>query len=103
MKKGFTGLFFIMLLLPSFLAAQDSLFTNFAGIEFVRIPPGSFVVGKFHPPYPLPENYKGKAENKYKEKEYKKARKLAMEDTRNGFTVAIPHAFFIGKYEVTQE
>ena len=102
MKRGLCYLF-MLFSLPAVVTGQDSLYTNFIGMQFVRIQPGSFVMGRFHPPFPVPENYKGKAENEYRKKEYKKARKLAMKDIRNGFTATIPRSFFIMKYEVTQE
>ena len=84
-------------------AAQDTLYTNLLGMQFVRIQPGSFVVGMFHPPFPRPELFKGKSENEYSKKEYRKAEQLARRDIRKGFTVTIPRAFYIGKFEVTQE
>ncbi len=104
MKKWLTCNFFcVLLILPSLLQAQDSLYTNKWGMQFVRIPPGTFVVGRFHPPFPRPENYKGKKESEYTTKQYRKARQLASKDIRKGFAITIPQPFFIGKYEVTQE
>ncbi len=85
------------------LNAQDTLYTNFIGMQFVRIQPGSFVAATFHPPFPRPEQFKGKTENEYKKKEYKQAEKLARKDFQNGFTVTLPQSFYIGKFEVTQE
>ena len=37
-------------------SGQDKTFTNSAGIEFVLIEPGTMVVGRFQPPYPVPED-----------------------------------------------
>ena len=36
------------------LMAQEEFVTNSIGMEFVLIQPGSMVVGKFQPPYPVP-------------------------------------------------
>ncbi len=85
------------------LPAQDTLYTNLIGMQFVRIQPGTFMMGMFHPPFPRPEQFKGKPENEYSKKEYRKAEKLARKAIHKSFPVTIPHAFYIGKYEVTQE
>jgi formylglycine-generating enzyme required for sulfatase activity len=90
-------------MIPGAVIAQDTLYTNSIGMQFVRIHPGSFVAASFHPPYPQPEQFKGKAENDYSKKEYRKAEKLAAKSTRKGFTVKISQSYYIGKYEVTQE
>jgi formylglycine-generating enzyme required for sulfatase activity len=84
-------------------SAQDTLYTNSMGMQFVRIQAGNFIAGRFHPPYPRPEDYNGKPENRYKPKEYNKAVKLAKKHSTKGFNVEIPRAFYIGKFEVTQE
>lgn len=36
-------------------SAQDKSLTNSVGMEFVLVQPGTFVVGRFEPPYPRPE------------------------------------------------
>ena len=102
MRRCMSGIF-LMILLPCLVIAQDSLYTNMIGMQFLRIPPGTFVTGRFQPPYPHPEAFKGKRENEYSKKQYKKARKLALKDIRKGIAITIPQPFFIGKYEVTQE
>lgn len=88
MKFRNSLLLFIVALFANNLVAQDSVFTNSIGMEFVLIKPGSFVVGKFQPPYP---------------KSSKQAEALAKRDSRKGFTVALKKSFSIGRFEVTQE
>jgi len=98
----------LLLLSASLLYAQDSTFTNSIGMEFIRIPPGSFIMGRFQPPYPKPPNDSVKkstapaAERGYNAEEYKLAEELAKQDAMPGFTVTIKKPFYIGKFEVTQ-
>ncbi len=89
------------------LHAQDSAFINSIGIKFIRIHPGSFIMGRFQPPYPIPPTDTGKAGTKSSEKgysgeEYKLAEKLAKQDALPGFTVTINKPFFMAQFEVTQ-
>jgi formylglycine-generating enzyme required for sulfatase activity len=95
------------LLAVNLLYAQDATFTNSIGMEFKLIQPGSFVIGKFQPPYPKPPDDTAKAGaipdgSDYNAEEYKLAEKLAKQDARPGFTVTIKQPFYIGKFEVTQ-
>src|SRR5688572_7389818 len=73
------------------LYAQDSLFTNSIGMEFVLIKPGSFVMGRFQPPYPKPseanKNNEGSGERGYSAAEFKLAEEMATRDAMPGFTV----------------
>ncbi|MBD0283812.1 MAG: formylglycine-generating enzyme family protein [Flavisolibacter sp.] len=77
-------------------------------MEFIRIHSGSFVLGRFQPPYPKPPGDAGNAgaklgsERSYNPEQYKLAEKLAKQDERPGFTVTIKKPFYIGKFEVTQ-
>ena len=80
------------------LSAHAQTITNSAGIEFIRINPGSFLYGKFQPPYPKPDPKK----KSYRPQDYKCAEKLARRDAMPGFTVNISEPFYIGKYEITQ-
>lgn len=86
------------------LQAQDPAFVNSIGMELVRIQPGSFVLGKFQPPYPKApgDTANAGADRGYNAKEFKRAEKLAKRDARPGFTVTIKKPFYIGKFEVTQ-
>jgi formylglycine-generating enzyme len=81
------------------LSTQAQSIKNKTGIEFIRINAGSFVYGKFDPPYPKPDPQK----KSYTVKDYKCAEKLAKRDAMPGFTVNISKPFYIGKYEITQE
>src|SRR5881275_2515896 len=85
----------LLLLSASLLHAQDSTFTNSIGMEFKRIEPGSFIMGRFQPPYPKPPGDTVKAgahpggERGYNAEEYKLAEQLAKKDALPGFTVTI--------------
>jgi len=97
-----------ILLSGSLLHAQDSAFTNSIGMEFKLIKPGSFIMGRFQPPYPEPSSGTANAkatsgaERGYNAEEYKLAEQLATQDAMPGFTVTIRSPFYIGKFEVTQ-
>jgi formylglycine-generating enzyme len=91
--------------------AQD-VFTNSIGIEFVLIKPGKMVVGKFEPPYPVPDDTIKNAKRPvtmwmgdgrgYNAAEFALAKKLAIGSYRAGFPVDIKKSFYIGRFEVTQ-
>ena len=94
------------------LAAQEKALTNSIGMEFVRIEPGSMVVGRFQPPYPVSEDTVKNAKRPmimwmgegrpYNGEEFRLAKVLALQDTLSGFTVQISRPYFIGRHEVTQ-
>src|SRR5688500_6356456 len=83
-KSGVIALGFIFCLARSF--AQDSLYTNSIGMEFVLIKPGNFIVGRFQPPYPKPSDKKegNPSERGYNAEEYFLADSLANRDTSPG-------------------
>lgn len=91
---------------------QKKVFTNSIGMEFVRVGPGTMLVGKFQPPYPVPEDTIKGADRPmimwmgegrpYNEAEFRLARELATRDALPGFEVRIERPYFIGKFEVTQ-
>ena len=94
------------------LIGQARTFTNTIGMEFVRIEPGSMVVGRFQPPYPVPEDtvkgierpmvmWMGEGRS-YNAAEFKLAKELALRDAMPGFEVQLSRPYFIGKFEVTQ-
>src|SRR4051794_35739366 len=97
-----------LLLSASLLHAQDSSFTNSIGMEFKLVKPGSFIMGRFQPPYPKPPSDTVNAGNKpgaergYNAEEYRLAEQLAKRDALPGFTATINKPFYIGKFEVTQ-
>jgi formylglycine-generating enzyme len=86
--------------------AQNNTVTNTVGMELVLIQPGSFVMGKFEPPYPQldtsTQNKGSAAEHGYSAAEYALAKKLAEADAQPGFTAMIAKPFYMGKFEVTQ-
>jgi len=90
-------LFSLSLLFSLRLAAQETA-TGFADIAFVQIKPGSFLYGKYDPPYPTPATA---PENNYQSRDFALAKKLAIEAALPGFMVKIKEPFFIGKYEIT--
>lgn len=97
----------LLILFSASALAQDSVYTNPLGMEFVLIRPGSFVLGKFQPTYPkplkAPDVVSAPGPGKgYSAKEFALAEKLAKQDALPGFTVNIRSAFYIGKYEITQ-
>ena len=94
---------FLVFISGSLVVAQSSAYTNPLGMEFVLVKPGSFVLGRFQPTYPKPADHKDSDEGTYSPEEYKRAEMMAKRDTRRGFKVEIKKAFFIGRYEVTQE
>lgn len=102
----------LLLLIFTTSFAQEAEFTNSIGMQFVRIEPGTMIVGKFQPPYPVPEDtvagagrplvmWMGEGRS-YNEKEFALAKKLAQQDAMPGFEVRIDKPFYIGKFEVTQ-
>src|SRR5215510_12553060 len=93
---------FALMLPANSLLAQDSVLTNSVGMQFVLIHPGSFVMGKFEPPYPKPPSDASKSNNGYRESDYKLAEELAKKDALPGFTAVISKSYYIGKFEVTQ-
>src|SRR5690349_14052336 len=84
------------------LNAQDTVITNAVGMELVLVQPGSFVMGKFQPPYPQPssqtEPTDPNAPRGYNAAELALAKKEAMQDAQPGFTVTIRKPFYIGKF-----
>lgn len=105
--------FFIVMPYAQSQAGQPETFTNSIGMEFVRIAPGTVVIGKFQPPYPVPEDtvkggqrpmtmWMGDGRG-YNEEEFRLAKALAVRDARPGFEVAIKAPFYLGKFEVTQQ
>ncbi|WP_080059089.1 formylglycine-generating enzyme family protein [Spirosoma aerolatum] len=95
----------ILIGLVARLAAQPTIFTNTIGMEFVRIQPGSMVVGRFQPPYPKPSQSEEAAKKngvQWTKVDYQLAENLVNQDARPGFDVKISKPFYIGKFEVTQ-
>lgn len=104
--------FFVLLAGTQNAFGQKETMKNTVGMEFVLIQPGTMVVGKFQPPYPVPEDtVKGLSRpmimwmgdgRSYNKKEFDLAKELALRDAMPGFQVKIDHPYYIGKFEVTQ-
>jgi formylglycine-generating enzyme required for sulfatase activity len=106
---------FSLWLMLSLLSAsgQTATFTNGIGMEFILVHPGVMVVGKFQPPYPIPDDTIKSARHvmimnmgegrPYNDSEFRLAKTMATRDAMPGFEVRIDHTFYIGKFEVTQE
>ena len=86
----------LALLLPLSLCAQPKTQTNSVGMEFVLAPAGSFTMGRFAPACSKPGP-------SVTEPAYQECMKLAREAAKPGFKAEIPKAFYIGKFEVTQD
>ncbi|MBD2751906.1 formylglycine-generating enzyme family protein [Spirosoma validum] len=103
LKKILLGCLFV--LYTPWLLAQEPMYTNRIGMEFVLIQPGSMVVGRFQPPYPKPSqtaSTRNESGMQWSQKDYQLAEKLVKQDTRPGFSVKISRPYYIGKFEVTQ-
>jgi len=95
------------------LQAQDSVFVNPQGIEFILIKPGRMVVGKFEPTVNRGGGFGGfggggaarpaaQERPSLPESDYELAEEMAKADALPGFEVEIEKAFYIGKFEITQ-
>lgn len=80
---------------PILSSAQNSDFSNDIGMEFVRVEPGTMIVGKFEPII----GNRGDVSQEI----FNKGLEMAEEAYRPGFEVTIEQPYFIGKYEVTQD
>jgi sulfatase modifying factor 1 len=112
-KSRYMVIVFLVLLfgIPHAYGQRETV-KNSLGMEFVLIQPGTMVVGKFQPPYPVPEDtVKGLSRpmimwmgdgRSYNKEEFKLARELALRDAMPGFQVQIDRPYYIGKFEVTQ-
>lgn len=76
---------------------EEATYLNSIGMEFVRIPAGSVLMGKFQPTCPAEG---GKVE--WTPEDFVVCRELAKRDARPGFTVEIRRPFYMARYEVTQ-
>lgn len=99
--KGNILLLIISLATLNASAQNDSSEATAHQIEFVKLPPGSFIYGRFNPPFPIPDSVSGNY-NGLRMEDYRLAKKLAEKDRRPGFEVSIATAFELSKYEITQ-
>jgi len=94
--RGHIILSLVLLAAGAALAQQTT--TNSIGMEFVQVPAGSFIMGKFEPKCAAVGT-----QGNVTEEQYAECVKLATAATRKGFKAEIPRPFAIGKFEVTQE
>ncbi|WP_240773426.1 formylglycine-generating enzyme family protein [Pontibacter sp. SGAir0037] len=95
-------LLFFCLACGSGLYAQEATYTNSLGIEFILIRPGSMVVGRYQPTVGKPQRQDPNRRS-LPDTVYQLAHEMAQQAARPGFPVSIEKAFYIGKFEVTQE
>jgi formylglycine-generating enzyme required for sulfatase activity len=94
-------LFFFLLLSGSPVYAQEPVFTNQIGMEFVLIKPGTMVVGQFQPGVGQPPKQPS-GRRTLPPAAYQQAQQMARQAARPGFTVTLDRPYYIGKFEVTQ-
>lgn len=82
-------------------AIGQKYYINSIGMEFIRVPAGEMVVGRFRPTVSRMTAWG--SELPLNEMVYNQAVELARSETREGFRVSIPAPYYIGKYEVTQK
>lgn len=92
-------IFFLLLLVCYRLSSQQSEYTNAIGMQFVLVKPGTVTIGKFQPSVSN-KDFTGKP---LPEKLVKASEQLALKDAMPGFVVSIREAFYLGRFEVTQE
>lgn len=82
-------------------AQEPTNYTNALGMEFVRIAPGSMVVGRYQPTVGKPN--RSNTDRKWlPDSVYQVAAEMAAQAAMPGFEVTIAQPYYIGKYEVTQ-
>jgi formylglycine-generating enzyme len=84
------------------LAAQDSVYTNSIGMQFILIKPGHMTVGKFQPVVTMYGFSRAGNGPELPESALEKGKVMAAKDATPGFNVSIDHPYYIGKFEVTQ-
>ena len=94
--------------------AQQPVYTNSVGMEFVLIQPGTFTVGRFRPAYATPPDPNappdaapagrrgGRGGPPPTAEEYARIEAAWKKNVSDGFQVSIGKAYYIGKFEVTQ-
>jgi sulfatase modifying factor 1 len=81
------------------LFSQEAIYTNDLGMKFVLINPGKMIVGRFQPTVGK-KDFQG---NLLPDKLIKASEEMGSKDAMPGFTATINHAYYIGRFEITQE
>jgi len=79
--------------------------TNSIGMELVLIQPGTLLVGRFEPTCPSPSDRGGADQDpraRWTPADTARCEDIVQRERRRGFSVTLPHLYYIGKYEVTQ-
>jgi len=107
--RGVGGTVLLALTLAASAArGQERTRTNAVGMEFVRIDPGSMVVGRFRPACPTPPAAGDSGQQRVDPRarwtadDFRRCEEMARRDAMPGFTVRIERPYYIGRYEVTQ-
>lgn len=82
--------------------AQDSVYTNSIGMQFVFIRPGGMIVGKFEPTVSKMGFVSSGDAPEVTDSILAVAEQMAKRDALPGFKVEIRNPYWLGKYEVTQ-
>jgi formylglycine-generating enzyme required for sulfatase activity len=112
LKRRVSHIACVLLISGSVLYAQEPARVNSVGMEFILMKPGTITVGKFQPPYPVPDDTVKNANRplvmwmgdgrSYNAEEFRLAKELATKDASPGFVASIRSPYYIGKFEVTQ-
>ncbi len=100
--------FFMIWLATATLDAQPTgtdylALTNMIGMEFVRIEPGTMIVGRVQLTCPSPPDARQVDESlRWTDEDFELCQALVRRDAKPGFLVTIQQPYYLGKYEVTQ-
>lgn len=93
---------FVFAFISQIVLSQDSVYTNPIGMKFILIPHGKVQIGKYVPAVPARDSTH-RVKKIFSDNTYKKASRMAKKSARDGFSVQIKKAFYMGVYEVTQQ
>jgi sulfatase modifying factor 1 len=87
--------------------APPPTLTNSIGMELVLIQPGTMLVGRFEPVCPSASTSDRDTSDqdprtRWTQADTARCEEIVKRERRSGFTVTLPHPYYIGKYEVTQ-
>lgn len=91
-------------LAASVATSQTDLVVNPIGMEFVRIEPGTMLVGRFQPTCPSPDaEADAEPRTGWTAEDYRDCEEIVRRQSTPGFPVTIAEPFYLGRYEVTQD